>query len=150
VTPLYPFGHGLSYTKFEYSDLSINREQATRGENVEVSFLLTNCGSVAGDEVAQFYIRDEIATSPRPVKELKGYVRLFLQPGEKRKVKFTLPVDQLAFYDVDLNLMLEPGKIEVMLGSSSNDIRLRGVFNVVGTKIMPIKRRVFICPVEVN
>ena len=150
VTPLYPFGHGLSYTKFEYSHLSINREQATRGENVDVSFTLTNCGSVAGDEVAQFYIRDEIATMPRPVKELKGYVRLFLQPGELRKVTFTLPVDQLAFYDVDLNLILEPGKIEVMLGSSSNDIRLRGTFNLIGTKIMPVKQRVFVCPVKVN
>ena len=150
VTPLYPFGHGLSYTKFEYSHLSINREQATRGENVDVSFTLTNCGSVAGDEVAQFYIRDEIATMPRPVKELKGYVRLFLQPGELRKVTFTLPVDQLAFYDVDLNLILEPGKIEVMLGSSSNDIRLRGTFNLIGTKIMPVNQRVFVCPVKVN
>ena len=150
VTPLYPFGHGLSYTKFEYSDLFINREQATSGENVDVSFKLTNCGSVAGDEVTQFYIRDEFATTPRPVKELKGYVRLFLRPGETRKVTFKLAVDQLAFYDVDLNLVLEPGMIEVMLGSSSEDIRLHGAIKIVGAKIIPVKQRVFVCPVEVN
>jgi beta-glucosidase len=150
VAPFYPFGHGLSFTRFEYADLSINRAQATSGEMVQVSFKLMNCGSVAGDEVAQFYIRDEFAATPRPVKELKGYVRLFLQPVETRKVTFDLPVDQLAFYDVDLNLVLEPGKIEIMLGSSSEDIRLRGEFEIIGAKIMPVKERVFDCPVEVE
>ncbi len=149
VTPLYPFGHGLSYTKFDYADLSINRTQAGSGEKVEVSFKLVNCGSVVGDEVAQFYIRDEYASVPRPVKELKGYARLSLQPGENRKVTFVLPVDQLAFYDVDLNLVLEPGKIEIMVGSSSEDIRLRGEFEIIGAKVIPVKERVFECRVEV-
>ena len=150
VSPLYPFGHGLSYTQFDYADLSINRAQATTGEKVEVSFKLKNCGSVAGDEVAQLYVRDEFACMPRPVKELKGYVRLFLQPGETRKVTFALPVDQLAFYDVDLNLVLEPGKIQIMVGSSSEDIRLRGELEITGARIIPVKERVFVCPVEVE
>jgi beta-glucosidase len=150
VTPLYPFGHGLSFTKFEYADLFINRDRATSGESVEVSIKLMNCGSVAGDEVVQLYVRDEFATTPRPVKELKGYVRLTLQPGEASKVTFRLPVDQLAFYDEDLNLMIEPGEIEVMLGSSSEDIRLHGRFEITGAKKISVKERVFICPVEVE
>lgn len=150
VKPLYPFGHGLSYTEFDYADLSLDRKQAKSGEIVGVSFKLTNCGSNAGDEVAQFYIRDVIASFPRPVKELKGYMRLFLEPGETRRITFNLPVDQLAFYDADLNLILEPGKIEVMLGGSSDDIRLHGEFDIIGPKIIPVERRVFVCSVEIN
>jgi beta-glucosidase len=150
VTPLYPFGHGLSFTIFEYADLSINRAQVTEGEIIEISFKLMNSGSVAGDEVAQLYIHDEFATSPRPVKELKGYVRQSLQPGEACKVTFHLSVDQLAFYDEDLNLVVEPGKIEVMVGSSSEDIRLQGDFEIIGAKIIPVKQRVFDCRVDVK
>ncbi len=150
VTPLYPFGHGLSFTRFEYSDLFMQREQATGGESVDVSLKVTNTGPVAGDEVVQLYVRDEFATSPRPVKELKGYARLTLQPGEARKVTFHLPVNQLAFYDDDLNLVLEPGRIQVMLGSSSEDIRLRGEFEITGAQKMPVKERVFVCPVEIQ
>ena len=150
VTPLYPFGHGLSYTAFDYGDLFISREQATRGESVDVSFKVTNTGSVAGDEVVQFYIRDEFASAPRPMKELKGYARVTLQPGESKTVTFHLPVDQLAFYDNNMNLVLEPGRIFVMLGSSSDDIRLNGEFEITGKGTMPVKERVFVCPVEVG
>lgn len=150
VTPLYPFGHGLSFTKFEYSDLSLNEKQATAGESIEVSLEVTNTGSVAGEEVIQLYVCDEFASTPRPVKELKGYLRLMLQPREKRTVRFHLSTDQLAFYDEDLNLILEPGKIEVMLGSSSEDIRLRGEFEVTGEKKMQVKQRVFVCPVDIR
>jgi len=150
VTPLYPFGHGLSYTAFDYGDLFISREQATRGESVDVSLKVTNTGSVAGDEVVQFYIRDEFASAPRPMKELKGYARVTLQPGESKTVTFHLPVDQLAFYDNNMNLVLEPGRIFVMLGSSSDDIRLNGEFEITGKGTMPVKERVFVCPVEVG
>lgn len=150
VTPLYPFGHGLSFSSFEYSDLSINKKQATLGETVEISLKISNSGSVAGEEVVQLYVRDEFATSPRPMKELKGYARLSLQPGETRIVTFRLSIDQLAFYDEDLNLILEPGKIEVMLGSSSEDIRLCDEFEIVGEKKMQVKQRVFVCPVDIQ
>jgi beta-glucosidase len=150
VTPLYPFGYGLSYTSFEYGDLSIYRAQATGGESVDVSLKVTNTGPVAGDEVVQLYIRDEFASTPRPVKELKGYARVTLQPGASTTVTFHLPVDQLAFYDNDLNLVLEPGRVFVMLGSSSEDIHLRGEFEIVGEKKMPVKERVFVCPVTIK
>ena len=150
ATPLYPFGHGLSYTTFDYGDLSISREQATRGESVDVSLKVTNTGSVAGDEVVQCYIRDEFASTPRPMKELKGYARVTLQPGESKTVTFHLPVDQLAFYDNNMDLVLEPGRIFVMLGSSSDDIRLSGEFEIAGKGTMPVKERVFVCPVEVG
>ena len=149
VTPLYPFGHGLSYTSFEYGDLSINRKQATGGESVNISLSVRNIGSVTGQEVVQLYVHDEFASTPRPVKELKGYQRVRLEPGESKKITFHLPVDQLAFYDLDLNLIVEAGRIEVMLGSSSQDIRLRGEFEIIGNARMPIKDRVFVCPVIV-
>jgi len=149
VAPLYPFGYGLSYTSFEYSNLTIQRTQATQGESLDVSFNITNTGPVAGDEVVQLYIRDEFATIPRPVKELKGYQRLTLQPGETLMVTFHLPVNQLAFYDENLDLVLEPGKVDIMVGSSSEDIRLCGAFEITGGKKMVVKERVFVCPVEV-
>jgi len=147
VTPLYPFGHGLSYTSFEYSDLSIKQEHATIGKSVNVSFKVRNTGNVAGDEVVQLYISDEFASTPRPAKELKGYKRITLDPGKTRMITFHLPVNQLAFYDNNLDLVLEPGAIEVMLGSSSEYIRLRGKFEVIGKKKMAVKERVFFCPV---
>ena len=150
VTPLYPFGYGLSYTSFAYSNLSISRTQATGGETVDVSLDLSNTGAVAGDEVVQFYIRDCYASTPRPVQELKGYKRLTLQPGETRRLTFHLPVDQLAFYDEDLKLVLEPGQIDLMVGSSSADIHLRGSFEIIGASKIPVQSRVFVCPVDVD
>jgi beta-glucosidase len=150
ATPLYSFGHGLSYTTFQFGDLSIKRDQATAGEVVDVALKVTNTGEVQGDEVVQLYIRDEYASVPRPMKELKGYTRLTLDPGESRTVTFSLPVDQLAFYNAELELVLEPGRIFIMVGSSSDDIRLNGEFEIVGATKMPVKERVFICPVTVE
>ncbi len=150
VTPLYSFGHGLSFTTFEYKDLSIKQNQVTQGDTLEITMTITNSGKVKGDEVIQLYIRDEYASIPRPVKELKGYVRLPLDPGISKKVTFNLPVDQLAFYDKDINLVLEPGRIFVMIGSSSKDIRLHGEFEIVGMKKMSVNDRVFVCPVKVE
>ncbi len=150
VAPLYPFGHGLSFTSFHYNDLSINKKQVTGGEVVDISLEVVNSGSLAGEEVVQLYVRDEFATTPRPVKELKGYLRLTLQPGEACTIIFHLPVDLLAFYDEDLNLVLEPGKMDIMLGSSSEDIRLRGLVTITGARKIPVKERVFECPVEIQ
>ena len=103
-----------------------------------------------GDEVVQIYVRDVYACQPRPVKELKAYTRLALDPGQTRPVTFLLPVDMLAFYDQDLNLVLEPGQFEVMLGSSSEDIRLSAGFAIAGSAKTKITRRVFSCPVKVQ
>ena len=150
TTPLYPFGHGLSYTTFDYTNLSIDREQATQGEQVAIRLDVTNTGPVAGEEVVQLYIRDLYASTPRPVKELKGYLRLALQPGESRSVTFHLPVDQLAFYDNDLNLVLEPGQVAILVGSSSEAIRLHGAIEITGAAKMSVPARVFVCPAEAS
>lgn len=103
-----------------------------------------------GDEVVQLYIRDEFASMPRPVKELKGYRRITLKPDEERTLTFHLPVDQLAFYDENLKLCVESGRILVMVGSSSEDIRLCDDFEITGGRKIFIKDRVFVCPISVE
>ena len=150
VTPLYPFGYGLSYTSFAYSDLRLSTDQASSGEEVAISLHVRNSGDVAGDEVVQLYVCDEYASFPRPLKELKGFVRLHLEPGQSCKVTFNLPVDLLAFYDQDLNLVVEKGTIKLMLGSSSADIRLEGTFQISGAEKTFVKQRLFRCPVSVQ
>jgi beta-glucosidase len=150
VTPQYPFGYGLSYTTFTYSDFAIDKVKAGRGETIAISCSVKNSGKVSGEEVVQLYVCDEYASLPRPVKELKGYCRLALQPGESKTVTFRLPVDLLAFYDNDQKLILEPGLVRVMLGSSSDDIRLKGDFEIDGAGKLPVAKRVFTCAVEVS
>ena len=150
VTPLYPFGHGLSYTTFIYDGLEISKQQVTSGEQVDISLQVRNTGAVSGEEVIQLYIRDPYASTPRPVKELKGYQRVRLHPGEQVLITFHLLVDQMAFYNNDLELVLESGQIEVMVGSSSADIHLSGKFDIVGANKMIVKNRVFVCPVKVS
>lgn len=150
VKPLYPFGHGLSYTTFEYEHLTITPAQATAGDIVDISLEVRNSGARCGDEVVQLYIHDEIASVPRPVKELKGYLRLTLNPGERRTVTFHLPMNQLAFYTHDFQLTLEPGRFEVLVGSSAEDIRLRGTLELTGVTPIRVARRVFTCPVTLH
>ena len=129
-TPLWEFGYGLSYTTFEFSNLTLSaKEIGTRG-SVEVSADVSNTGSRAGDEVAQLYINDAVASVTRPVKELRGFQKVSLQPGEKKTVKFTLTADDLALYDQSMVRRVEPGTFNVMVGSSSQQIRLRGSFEV--------------------
>lgn len=148
--PLYPFGHGLSYTTFTYSDLHIPVKTAKAGGHIDIGLTVTNSGKMAGYEVVQLYVCDEFGSIPRPVKELKGYSRLFLNPGESRRLTFHLPIDLLAFYDENLDLVVEAGVVKVMLGSSSEDIRLQGVLEIAGTGKMPVKERLFGCPVLGN
>ena len=150
VRPLYPFGYGLSYTKFKFSNLVIGKTSVSAGEHVDISLNVTNIGDHEGDEIVQLYIRDEYASVPRPVKELKGFIKLHLLPGENKRVTFMLPANQLAFFDLDLNLTLESGKIIVMVGSSSDDIHLSGAFEICESRRLQIKDRVFFCPVEVE
>lgn len=129
-TPLYEFGFGLSYTTFEYGNLKINPDRINTGGNIEVSVDVRNSGKIKGDEVVQLYIHDMIASTSRPVKELRGYDRITLAPGETKNVKFTLTPEDLSMFDRDMNFVVEPGTFQVMVGSSSEDIRLKGEFQV--------------------
>ncbi len=130
ITPLWEFGYGLSYTRFEYANLSFSaKETGVRG-TIEVSADITNAGNRAGDEVVQLYINDPVASVTRPVKELKGFRKISLQPGEKKTVKFSLTPDELSIYDSNMVRRVEPGIFNVMVGSSSEQIRLRGSFEV--------------------
>ena len=128
---LFPFGYGLSYTKFEYSNLKINPEKITLQEKVNISVDAQNIGRYKGDEVVQLYISDKVATVARPLKELKKFERIALEPEEKKRVNFTLLPQDLAFYDINMDLVVERGIFEVMIGGSSEDIRLKGSFEVV-------------------
>lgn len=141
--PLFPFGHGLSYTTFEYSDLEIKPETTLPGGYVDISFKIKNTGKIAGDEVVQLYIHDEWASVERPVKELKGFKRIHLKPQEEKRVTFRLFTDQLAFYDEAMRFVVEAGTFEVMIGSSSEDIRLVGKFEVSETKVITKDRRFY-------
>ncbi|MCL4876098.1 MAG: glycoside hydrolase family 3 C-terminal domain-containing protein [Anaerolineae bacterium] len=138
--PLFPFGHGLSYTRFEYSNLQISPVQTTAHDTITVSAQVKNVGQRAGDEVVQLYLHDPIATVTRPVKELKGFKRITLQPDEQKTVIFHVPVAHMAFYNRQMNYVVEPGTIEVMVGSSSEDIRLAGAFEISGvvTSVNPV------------
>lgn len=150
TSPLFSFGHGLSYTQFTYDQLLIDQSTIPAGNTVELTFTLSNSGECAGDEVVQLYIRDEFASIPRPVMELKGFKRVHLQPGESKQVSFHLDTRQLAFYDENLELVLEPGDFQVIIGASSDDIRLTGNFEITGKDKLPVKDRVFVCPVTVR
>lgn len=124
-TPRYAFGHGLSYTSFAYRDLAVSQASMGPGGKITLSFLLANTGKRAGTEVVQLYLRDPVASVVRPVKELKGFQLLSLQPGEERQVTFTIDRETLSFFDRKLAWTAEPGKFELMVGSASSDIRLR-------------------------
>lgn len=130
-TPVYPFGHGLSYTTFTYSNLVISPSRIAGSGQVTVRVNVRNSGKMAGDEVPQLYVRDVQASVKRPALELRGFEHIALKPGEARTVSFTLPAEKLAFWDETTHAFLtEPGTFEVLVGSSSNDIRLRGRFEV--------------------
>jgi len=125
VEPLFPFGHGLSYTTFEYGELSVSPETTGDG-NVEVSFDLTNTGDRAGAEVAQVYVADSHSQVPRPPKELKGFTKVFLEPGEKQRVTISLDRRSFAYYDVESgDWAVTPGDFEILVGRSSEAIELR-------------------------
>ena len=128
-TPLYPFGYGLSYTTFKYSNLKINKKSFPKGEKIEVSVDLKNTGKVTGKEVAQLYLQDEFASVVRPVKELKGFEMIELKAGETKTITFTLTDAELGFYNNQNEFVVEPGSFKVMVGGSS-DANLTTQFNV--------------------
>jgi beta-glucosidase len=119
--PLYPFGYGLSYTTFAYSDMRLNAFEMPMDGSVTASVTVTNTGSCAGDEIVQLYIHDIYATSTRPVKELKGFRKVHLEPGVSAEVEFTLTKEDLSYYNHDLKWVCEPGDFEIMIGPNSRD-----------------------------
>jgi beta-glucosidase len=128
--PLFAFGHGLSYTQFEYSELRLP-SKVKPGEPLKVSLIIKNTGSVAGKEVVQLYVADPIASLLRPPKELKGFAKLELEPGQSQEVSFSLDMRALSFYDpYRRSWVAEPGEFQVLVGSSSRDIRLKGSFTL--------------------
>ncbi|MFS2016384.1 glycoside hydrolase family 3 N-terminal domain-containing protein [Massilia sp. CT11-108] len=131
-TPRYAFGHGLSYTTFAYGDLRLSSTRMAPDGKISLQFTLTNSGRVAGAEVVQLYLRDPVASVVRPVKELKGFQRIVLKPGEHRTVSFTIDRDTLSFFDRKLAWGAEPGTFELMVGSASDDIRLRQAIELTG------------------
>ena len=134
-TPLYPFGYGLSYTNYKYSKPLISKYNLNKENTILVTTEITNTGEFDGEEIAQLYIRDNVSSVTRPVKELKGYQRVFLKAGETKKIKFTINSESLAFYDINMNYVVEPGTFTVMTGSSSNDKDLKKTILTINKKI---------------
>ena len=130
TTPLYPFGHGLSYTHFTYADLAVAPARASADQPIAISCTVTNDGARAGEEVVQLYVRDVVASVTRPVQQLAGFARVALDSGATRRVTFHLDPSQLAFFDEAMRFVVEPGEFRVMVGASSADIRLHGAFAI--------------------
>lgn len=128
--PLFPFGYGLSYTTFEYEKLEMSRKTMAATDSVEVSFTVRNTGKADGEEVAQLYIRDELASVARPVTELKAFKRIAIKAGEAKKVSFWINPEMLSMYDVNMKKVVEPGDFRIMVGASCKDIRLRDILTV--------------------
>jgi beta-glucosidase len=139
ASPLYPFGHGLTYTTFELSALRIAEETVPWVGELVIEAQVTNTGTRAGDEVVQLYTRDPQASVTRPELELKSFLRLTLEPGEARRLTFRVPVAQLGFYDRDLAYLVEPGAIEVFVGRSSADTVRVGAVTVTPAEQNPVK-----------
>jgi beta-glucosidase len=150
VTPQYPFGHGLSYTHFDFSNLQIDAGNAEAGGNVIVKIDVTNSGGRAGDEVVQVYTHQFAPRVTRPVQELKAFKRITLEPGETATLEFTLPVNQLGFYDLQHRYVVQPGTVDVMVGSSSADIHARGSFEISGQVTDVSADKAFFSSVRVN
>ena len=132
IEPRFPFGHGLSYTTFAYSDLGV----ASSGEAIRVACTVTNTGRRAGAEIVQVYVAPPKSSVPRPPKELKGFAKVVLQPGEGRKVEIVLRPSALAFYDVTTKKWkAEAGQYEIQVGSSSRDIRLRAKLDLAADRL---------------
>ena len=121
-SPLYPFGYGLSYTTFDYSDVTLSASEAKVGEPVTAKATVTNSGTMAADEVVQLYIRDMVAMPVRPIKELRGFERIHLAPGESREVTFTINDDVLGYYKTGANFVVDPGEFRIMIGHDSENV----------------------------
>ncbi|MCL6443543.1 MAG: glycoside hydrolase family 3 C-terminal domain-containing protein, partial [Alicyclobacillus sp.] len=148
--PLYPFGHGLSYTEFTYRDLVLSPRVLDVHGEVEVSCVIENVGARSGEEVVQLYARDVAADVTRPVKALCGFARVSLAPGEKARVRFRVSAHQFGFYNREMRYVVEPGEIEFMVGASSEDIRLRGMVRMDGVMTEIEREKTFCTAVAVE
>lgn len=119
--PLFAFGHGLSYVNFTYNNLELKEAKIKTNGSTIVSVDITNTGTMKADEVVQLYIRDNVSSVTRPVKELKGFERISLNAGETKTVEFILDTNALAFYDINMNYIVEPGTFNIMVGKASNN-----------------------------
>jgi beta-glucosidase len=122
-SPLFPFGHGLSYTSFAYRNLTVTPSTILPGGTASVRVEVTNTGGRNGDEIVQLYIRDRASSVTRPVKELKGFERISLSPGQTKTVEFKITPDLLAFYDMHMERIVEPGFFDIMVGRGSADVQ---------------------------
>ena len=166
TTPLFPFGYGLSYTQFEYSNLNINKPKVDSRDQVKISFDIKNIGKVHGEEVVQLYLYDHEALVTRPVEELFGFKRVALDSGEKVTITFTISMKQLGFYNEKMEFIVEPGNIEVYIGSanslhgperldirdlfSKKDVKLRGKFEITGETVDLSNDKEFFSKVDVR
>ncbi|MFE3848138.1 glycoside hydrolase family 3 C-terminal domain-containing protein [Flavobacterium sp. LB3P45] len=130
-SPKFPFGYGLSYTTFEYSNLKLSKNKIKSTEEITVTLNVTNSGKVAGEEVVQLYLRDKVGSVVRPIIELKDFQKIKLNAGETKTIKFVINKEKLSFYNANLQWVAEPGDFDVMIGSSSADIRLKGAFELM-------------------
>lgn len=147
--PLRYFGQGLSYTEFTYSDLCLDSDKISGTDRLSFSVTIKNTGSRVGDEVVQAYVRDLVASIGRPVKELIGFKRITLAPEESKTIRFSLPLSQIAFLDTDMKWKVEAGKMRLMIGSSSEDIRLSQEFDITTDTFVIGKTRGFYAKTEV-
>jgi beta-glucosidase len=120
-TPLFPFGYGLSYTTFDYSNLRLRHPTMKKNGAVTVEVDISNKGSMKGDEIVQLYVHQKVSSVTRPVKELKDFARISLKPGETKTVRFTIDASKLAFWTADMKYEVEPGTFEIMVGKSSTE-----------------------------
>jgi beta-glucosidase len=134
-SPLYPFGYGLSYTQFQYSNLRIDPPQIYPAGNARVSVDVSNTGARAGTETVQLYVHQRFAPVSVPVKQLRGFARVSLEPGQKKTVNFTLGPEDLQLLDRDMRWKVVPGMFDIMIGKSSADIPLKGALEVKGTTL---------------
>jgi beta-glucosidase len=167
TTPLFPFGFGLSYTKFEYSNLVIDKKEVDIHDKVNISFDVKNVGRMSGDEVVQLYLHDREAIITRPVEELVGFKRITLIPEEKITINFTISIKQLGFYNENMEFVVEPGNIDVYIGSihsihsskqldlandilSHKDVKLKGEFKITGQILVLNKEKEFFSEVTIQ
>jgi beta-glucosidase len=129
-SPRYAFGYGLSYTNFSFDKLNLSKEKISQNDSLKVSFTLKNTGKYAGEEVVQLYLQDEVASVARPVKELKGFQKVYLNPGESKIISFTIDKDKLSFYDQEMKWSAEAGTFKLMIGNSSDHILLNSKFEL--------------------
>ncbi|MHA1268368.1 MAG: beta-glucosidase family protein [Candidatus Helarchaeota archaeon] len=133
IEPLFPFGHGLSYTNFKYSNLKLNKTEMGSNDIIKVSMSIENIGNISGSEIIQLYIQDIESTVDRPVKELKGFNKVYLEPGKAQMIKFEISKKDLSFYDIkEKSWVAEKGKFKILIGASSRDIRLTEEFDYIG------------------